>query len=117
MPAHMAKQMLMIRQILTAFSSIATSANTELTMVAPKVCPTSRAVLCIPPAPPLRLTGVAITITMLFGVWNMPKPTPHIAIRHAMFHSETEVPELHNNSKVTPVMNTNIPHAAVAPGL
>ena len=117
MPAHVAKQMLMIRQILTAFSSMATRANTELTIVAPKVWPTSRAVLCIPPAPPLRLTGVAITITMLFGVWNIPKPAPHIAIRHAMFHSDGVAPEPHRSSRVTPVMNTNMPQAAVAPGL
>ena len=91
-------------------------ANTRVTRVAPRVCPTRRAVLCIPPAPPVRWIGVAMTITILLGVWNNPNPMPHRAILHAIFNSDT--PEVGSKSiRVIPKAYIPIPAAAVVPGL
>ena len=110
-----AKQTASQRQTCTDAIITVGKAKTKVTRVAPKVWPTSRAVLCIPPALPVRCIGVAITMTILLGVWNIPKPMPHRAIRHAIFHSETLSGK--NISKITPNEYTAIPMAAVNPGL
>ena len=49
-------------------SRLGMTAKIIVTTVAPNVCPVRRAVLCIPPAPPVRLIGVAMTMTILLGV-------------------------------------------------
>lgn len=46
-------------------------AKMRVTRVAPNVWPTSRAVPCIPPAPPERSTGTACTIAILLGVGSL----------------------------------------------
>lgn len=56
----------------------------KATNVVPSVCPSSRAVPCIPFAPPLRERGAADIIVLLFGVWNRPKPIPQSINRQAM---------------------------------
>lgn len=89
----------------------AIKAKIILTIVEPRVWPVSRAVLCIPPAAPVRSTGVAITITILFGVWKKPKPTPQIAIRHEMFQI-SEFTGMDTKSS-NPIMKITMPEAAV----
>ena len=53
----------------------------KATNVVPSVCPSSRAVPCIPFAPPLRERGAADIIVLLFGGWNRPKPIPQSIIK------------------------------------
>lgn len=115
-PATIAMPRAVYRHMFTDFDGTGIEAKIIVTSVAPRVCPTSRAVLCIPPAPPVRRTGVAMTITMLFGVWNSPKPMPQIAIRQAMFHTEAPAAG-RSNSDMIPIAYTAMPAAAVAPGL
>ena len=52
--------------------------NSIATNVVPNVCPISRAIPSIPLAPPERLAGAELIMVLLFGVWNKPKPAPHI---------------------------------------
>ncbi len=69
MPADIANAIDIQRHVCTRANVVPVAiANTIVTSVAPNVCPTRRAVLCIPPAPPVRLTGVDDTMTILFGV-------------------------------------------------
>ena len=56
-----------------------------------------------------------MTMTMLFGVWNIPNPIPHTAMRHAIFHSEMLAGARSKSN--TPTAYTPIPQAAVAPAL
>ena len=48
---------------------------------APRVCPSRRAALSMPPAAPLRARGAAAMMVRLFGAWKKPKPSPHSAMR------------------------------------
>ena len=66
--ATAAKKRAIQRHKVTENLTVTVNAKIMLTKVDPKVCPVSRAVLCIPPAAPVLDTGVAITITMLLGV-------------------------------------------------
>ena len=90
-------------------------ANTIVIIVDPNVCPVNRAVLCIPPAAPVRSTGVAITITILLGVWKKPNPIPQIAIRQTISHSPALDGKNIKNNK--PTAKIIMPDAAVNPGL
>ena len=115
-PAMREKQTAADRQNFTAVMPDAVMANMRVTEIAPNVWPTSRAVLCIPPALPVRWTGVARTMTILLGVWNIPNPMPQTAMRHMMSHSAT-LWDGSVKSNPIPVANTAIPAAAVFPGL
>ena len=55
---------------------------------APAAWPSSRAVLSIPLAAPLRGLGALLTMTRLFGYWNSPNQAPHSAIRQQMSGTE-----------------------------
>jgi len=48
-------------------------------VVVPSVVPSTRAVACIPPAPPARPLGAAESMVRLLGVMKVPKPAPQSA--------------------------------------
>jgi hypothetical protein len=57
--------------------------NEMAARVAPMVCAVTCAVASMPPAAPLRASGVADSIERLFGAEKKQKPRPHRAMRHA----------------------------------
>ena len=81
--------------------------------MAPKPCPMWRAVPSMPLAAPLRCTGAEVTIVWLLGDWNMAKPAPHKAMRHAM--SQAAAPTGNRAKAHSPAANSAMPMAPKRP--
>ena len=83
--------------------------NINATREAPVVCPVRRDIPSIPLALPLRFCGAEDINILLLGVWNSPKPKPHIAINKAIPTPDTLSAKTANKNKPPANIDKPIP--------